>query len=162
MSEAFARPRIEDFLYKEARLLDEWRLTEWAGLFTDDGEYLVPATDAPDGDPSKTQFLIYDDHHRLHARAKRLLSREAHAEFPHSRTRRLIGNVEIEPTAADSARVRCNFVLYRSRLAKTDVFPGHGVYDLIADAEGRLRIRRKRSVLDTDTLRGQGKISVIL
>src|SRR5258708_288736 len=55
-----SRSEAEDFLYREAALLDSWRLMEWAELFTDDGEYLVPSTDEPDGDPASTLFLIYD------------------------------------------------------------------------------------------------------
>ena len=30
------RSEVEDFLYAEAELLDEWRLPEWLDLFTDD------------------------------------------------------------------------------------------------------------------------------
>ena len=39
---ALSRSDAEDFLFMEARLLDGWKLNEWAALFTDDGEYLVP------------------------------------------------------------------------------------------------------------------------
>ena len=41
------RPEVEDFLYKEAALLDEWRLDEWLGLLTEDAIYEVPPTDVP-------------------------------------------------------------------------------------------------------------------
>ena len=30
------RSAVEDFLYQEAALLDEWRLDEWLSLLTDD------------------------------------------------------------------------------------------------------------------------------
>ena len=78
------------FLAHEAELLDSWRLLEWAELFTDDGEYLIPTTDLPDGNPQDTLYLVYDNRHRLEERAKRLLKRSAHAEFPRSRTLRTI------------------------------------------------------------------------
>ncbi|MEE8303440.1 MAG: aromatic-ring-hydroxylating dioxygenase subunit beta, partial [Candidatus Tectomicrobia bacterium] len=52
------RAQIEDFLYHEAALLDEWRLDEWMALLTDDIVYEVPSTDIPDGDPETTLFLI--------------------------------------------------------------------------------------------------------
>ena len=67
-----SRAEVEDFLFHEADLLDRWALDEWAQLFTDDGEYLIPPTDLPDGDPGKHLFLVYDDRHRLGERAKRL------------------------------------------------------------------------------------------
>ena len=31
-----SRAEVEDFLYHEAALLDEWRLDEWLALLTDD------------------------------------------------------------------------------------------------------------------------------
>ena len=46
------RQTIEDFLYEEAALLDEWRLDEWLELLTDDVTYEVPSTDTPEGDPA--------------------------------------------------------------------------------------------------------------
>lgn len=48
------RAQIEDFLFEEAALLDEWRLREWLDLLTDDVVYEVPSTDVPDGDSRHT------------------------------------------------------------------------------------------------------------
>jgi 3-phenylpropionate/cinnamic acid dioxygenase small subunit len=36
------RIELEDFLYLEAALLDEWRLEEWLALFVPGARYLVP------------------------------------------------------------------------------------------------------------------------
>jgi p-cumate 2,3-dioxygenase beta subunit len=55
------RSDIEDFLYEEAALLDEWRLREWLALTTEDATYEVPSTDVPDGDPRDTLFIIADN-----------------------------------------------------------------------------------------------------
>src|SRR5271163_3779869 len=41
------RQEVEDLLYKEAALLDEWRLDEWLELLTEDAVYEVPPTDVP-------------------------------------------------------------------------------------------------------------------
>ena len=89
------RQQIEDFLYEEAALLDEWRLEEWFNLLTEDAAYYVPSTDVPDGDHEDTLFLVADDMTRIRSRVKQLLGRSAHAEHPHSRTRRMISNVRI-------------------------------------------------------------------
>jgi len=158
---AVTRTEVEDFLFHEADLLDDWKLDEWANLFTDDGEYLIPPTDLPDGDPAKHLFLVYDDRHRLGERAKRLGKKSAHAEFPHSRTRHLITNVRVGQ-AGGGIDVTCNFVVYRSKQGVNDIYPGHSIYRLVAQADGSLRIRSKRAVLDVDTLRPQGKVSIIL
>ena len=86
---------VERFITMEVALLDEWRLEEWVKLFTDDGRYWVPATDLPGGQAGETLGLIDDDIVRIRARVERLLSRHAHAEYPWSRTRRLVTNVRI-------------------------------------------------------------------
>ena len=84
---------VEQFLFEEAELLDQWRLHEWLDLFAPDGHYEVPATDRPDGDPTRDLFLIHDDRFLLEQRVNSLLTRAAHAEYPHSATRRMISNV---------------------------------------------------------------------
>src|SRR5438067_4231552 len=96
---AALRAEVEDFLYYEAALLDEWRLDEWLALFTDDARYVVPTTDLPDGDPRRDLVLIDDNLTRLHGRVERLKSRHAHREYPWSRTRRLIANVRVTGVA---------------------------------------------------------------
>jgi p-cumate 2,3-dioxygenase subunit beta len=159
---SFTRAAAEDFLFREAELLDAWRLEEWAALFTDDGEYLIPPTNMPEGDPETTLFLIYDDRLRLQERAKRLLKRQAHAEFPHSVTRHVIGNVVVRGIRDATAHVTCNFLVTRSRFGKTDLFPGHTEYRLQLAADGTPAIRLKRVVIDLDALRPHGKVSIIL
>lgn len=155
---------IEDvraFLYLEAELLDDWKLREWVALFTDDGRYLIPATDVPNGSPGQSLFLVEDDRHRLEQRALRLLKPTAHAEFPHSRLHHDVTNVQIKAQDESSVTVRCNFVAYRSRNDRLDIFPGHALYELHKGPEG-LRIRSKRATLDTENLRLQNNLSIIL
>lgn len=161
MSMKLSRSDAEDFLIREAALLDSWKLMEWADLFTEDGEYLVPATDDPEGKAGRSLFLIYDDRHRLGERAKRLLKPTAHAEFPHSRTRHMIGNVVTAEDSDGTIPVTCNFVVFRSRMEVTNIYPGHAEYRLVRQDDG-LRIRSKKAVLDVDALRPHGKISIIL
>src|SRR5580704_4459225 len=48
-----SRQEAEDLLYKEAALLDEWRLDEWLELLTEDATYEIPPTDVPEGDSQK-------------------------------------------------------------------------------------------------------------
>ncbi len=98
------RGEIEDFLYHEAALLDAWRLDDWLALLTADARYLVPSNDRPDADPANTLFTIADDIDRIRGRITRLKDKNAHAEFPRSRTRRLIGNVRERPAQNRQAR----------------------------------------------------------
>jgi p-cumate 2,3-dioxygenase subunit beta len=156
------RVDVEDFLFREAELLDEWRLPEWLELFTDDATYSVPATDLPfDASPDKSLFYVADDRFRLSERVKRLMKRTAHAEFPHSRTRHLVSNVRIRERREDELEVSCAFVTYRTKDGVTDTFFGSSRYRLVPQ-DGSFRIRSKRCLLDSDGLRSQGRVSIIL
>jgi p-cumate 2,3-dioxygenase subunit beta len=156
-----SRSDAEDFLYLEAELLDDWQLEQWSALFTDDAEYLIPPFAQPEADPRTTLFLVYDDRHRIGERAKRLLSRMGHSEFPHSRTRRMISNVRIAASTAAEVTVKCNFLVYRSKGPVTDVYPGHSTYRLVR-LNDEWKIRSKRAALDLASLRPQGRVSIIL
>ena len=155
------RQEVEDFLYEEAALLDEWRLEEWLQLLTEDAAYYVPSTDVPEGDHKTTLFLIADDATRIRSRVKQLLGKSAHAEHPHSRTRRMISNVRIRKAEGESISVTANFVVYRVRMEQTDTYVGRYEYQLVQH-KGRLKIRERRAILDLDALRPQGKVSIIL
>src|SRR5258706_11247375 len=109
------RAEVEDFLYREAALLDEWRLDEWLQLLTDDARYRVPSNDAPEGDPAGTLFTIADDMQRLRGRVRRLQDPNSHAEFPHSPTRRLVTKLRIVQHGSEELRVEANFAVYRFR-----------------------------------------------
>jgi p-cumate 2,3-dioxygenase beta subunit len=74
----------------------------------------------------------------------------------------LITNVRVTEIKGDVAYVATNFVVYRSRLDTLDCFPGHAEYEVVARANNCLAFRSKRAVLDLDTLRPHGKLSIIL
>src|SRR5260370_10111470 len=109
------RQEVEDFLYREAALLDEWRLEEWLEMLTDDAIYQVPSSDAPEGDARNTLYIIADDVLRIRSRVKQLLGKSAWAENPHSRTRRIITNVRVLGAKGESIVVTANFAVYRMR-----------------------------------------------
>lgn len=155
------RARVEDFLFHEAELLDDWKLEPWLELFTQDCTYEVPATDRPQADPGRHWSLIHDGRTILEQRVIRLKKPEAHAEFPHSQTRRIIGNVRVRPAEDDTLAVKANFILTRMKGGKFDIFPGQIHYELVPHEES-FRIRRKRIVLDMDRLEPHGKISFVL
>jgi p-cumate 2,3-dioxygenase beta subunit len=159
--QTITRSMIEDFLFAEAALLDEWRLREWLDLLTEDATYEVPATDTPDGDPRTTLMLIADDITRIRSRVDQLLGKSAWAENPRSRTRRLISNVRIREVEGDRIRVTANFVVYRIRFEQMDTYVGRYEYTLV-QRDGGLKIRERRAILDLDALRPHGKVSIIM
>jgi len=159
---AVTRAEVEDFLYAEAALLDEWRLDDWLGLLTEDACYYVPSNDRPEGDHRNMLFMIADDIRRIRARVKRLKDADAHAESPKSRTRRLITNVRITGVDGDTVTACANFSIHRFRRGNAPRhYVGHYVYRLKSTPEG-LRIVERRAVLDSTELGPLGAVSFIL
>lgn len=160
--ETLTRVEAEDFLVHEAALLNEWRLLEWRALFTAECRYLVPnMAGDPYAPPESSLYLIADDGHHLTERVKRLGKKSAHAEYPRSRTRRLISNVRILERSAGALKVESSFVTYRASQGVTDTFFGRHEH-LLVENRGMVRIREKRTILDMETLRPQGRLSIIV
>ena len=155
------RAEAEDFLYHEAALLDAWQLDEWLALLTADARYLVPSNDAPEGDPASTLYTIADDIHRIRGRVTRLKDPNAHVEFPHSRTRRMISNVRVIEAGGD-VQVEANFVVHRFRRnEQVSQFVGRYRYTL-RNVAGKTRIARREAILDAQELGSLGAVSFIL
>lgn len=157
---------VEQFLYDEAALLDEWRLDEWFQLFTPDCRYIVPTTDLPEGNPENDLVFVDDNFVTLRGRVNRLKSRHAHREYPSSRTRHLVTNVRVLAVEGSQYRVTANFAVYRCRDAsgrwsQTDVYMGRYEYLLERNGQG-FKIRYKRANLDLEGLHGHGAVSILL
>ncbi len=150
---------VEQFLYREARMLDERLYTEWLGLLSDDCTYLVPCranVQVVRGDPAVTvedeltgMAYFEDDKLTLMAKALRLGTGTSWGENPPSRTRRLVSNVEVsEGEAPDELLVRSNLVLFRSRrLDEVSQFVG-GRRDILRRGEKGLLLARRVVLLD--------------
>lgn len=137
------REALEDFLYLEARLLDQRRFEEWDNLYTEDGEYWVPLR-PEQTDPLAQVSIFYDDAELRRDRIRRLRHPEIHIQTPPSRTVRSVSNVRYEPApgAAQWTVWSVLFVLeYRQGLQRT--FGALVTHTLIAH-EGSFRILRKR------------------
>jgi p-cumate 2,3-dioxygenase beta subunit len=156
------RLRVEDLLWHEADLIDQWRLDEWLTLFTDDAHYYVPPSDI-DGDtadPDTSLFYIMDDRNRMNERVIRLKKIGAHSEWPRSKVRHMISNVRATQDG-DFIRARSSFAVWRSKDITSDVFVGHYLHDII-EHDGALLIAKKTCVLDMEALRPHARISIIL
>ena len=154
------RSEVEEFLYHEAALLDAWKLDEWLALLTEDATYRVPSNDRPDSDPKTALFMIADDIRRIRARVTRLKDPHAHAEYPRSRTRRMISNVRI--VERSPLRVEANFVVYRFR-GNDDVREYVGRYRYVLETTGKqLKIKSREAILDAMELASLGTVSFIL
>jgi 3-phenylpropionate/cinnamic acid dioxygenase small subunit len=163
---------VEQFLYREARLLDDRKFHDWLTLFTDDVRYwmssrtnrypksskaisiLDPDRYVEDDVAAEDELAILDeDKQTLTARVRRLDTGMAWAEDPPSRTRHMIANIEVEPGETDSEiKVYANFIVYRSRGETEQDFYVGGRQDLLRRVDGEWKIARRRLVLDQNVL----------
>jgi p-cumate 2,3-dioxygenase subunit beta len=161
-STVVTRAEVEDFLYREAALLDDWKLNEWEALLTDDATYYVPPNDQPEGDHRSTLFLVADDRERIRQRIIRINDPNCHAEYPKSRTRRMISNVRILGVDGDLVTAAANFVCYRYRRYER-IREYVGAYrHVLQRAGGSFRIKERRVLIDAHELGTLGSVSFIL
>lgn len=92
--EALSR-RVERFLYREARLLDESRHEEWQALWCEDGMYWIPR-EAGQESPYDHISIIWDDAMLRRVRARRLAHPRNWSQQPPARSVRSVTNIEID------------------------------------------------------------------
>jgi p-cumate 2,3-dioxygenase beta subunit len=158
------RAEAEDFLFHEAELLDDWRLPEWAELYTEDAVYEVTSptsVDPVNADATTSLFLISDRIDRIRGRANRLMKKTAHAEYPRSKTRHMVGNVRVVSASDDQVLLRANFAVFRTKEDNASIFMGEARHTLVKQGNS-LKISRKRCILDLNSLYNQGRLTIIL
>jgi 3-phenylpropionate/cinnamic acid dioxygenase small subunit len=139
------RHQIENFLYREARLMDENAYDEWLSLWTDDGLYWVPANE-DEIDPQHHVSIVYENRAHLEDRVARLKSGAAHAQDPRSRMRRVVSNIEIEEGDANEVTVYSNFNLTELRRTTQRTFAGRTIHKLRPNGDG-FKIAYKKVLL---------------
>lgn len=163
---------VEQFLYREVRLLDERRFHDWLQLLTDDVRYwmanrtnrypksskaiaiLDPDRYDEDDLTKEDELAILDeDKATLNARVARLDTGMAWAEDPPSRTRHLITNIEVETGDTDSElKVYSNFMVYRSRSETEQDFYVGARRDVLRRVDGTWKIASRKIILDQNVL----------
>jgi 3-phenylpropionate/cinnamic acid dioxygenase small subunit len=133
---------IEQFLYREAWLLDHGRLDEWLGLFTGDATYWIPLQ-ANQADPLTTSSIVYDDRRLLEVRVRQFQHPRAHARIPAPRTVHQVGNVRVVEAGAHDVRVGSTLVVVEYRRERQRVWGALVEHRLRRSADG-LRIAAKR------------------
>jgi 3-phenylpropionate/cinnamic acid dioxygenase small subunit len=140
--------RIEQFLFLEARLIDERRFAEWERLWDDDGVYWVPAN-GDCGDPDRDVSLVYDNRSRLHSRVERYAGGKAFSQQPPPRTAHIVANVLIDRDGDRSDRrrvVHSTVQVAESRPGFRIDWVGRTTHHLIEHDNG-LRIAFKKVIL---------------
>ena len=147
---------VEQFLYRQAELLDERRWDDFIELFATDGLYWMPA--APEqttgeGVPS----IFYEDRNLMTVRMKRVTHPHAWSQSPAWGTSHLVSNVAIEKESAGEVVVRSRFHMMEFRRDVSRHFAGTYRHRLAKTKDGyRIKLQR------VDMVNGQGPYDYVL
>jgi len=164
--------QVEQFLYREARLLDSRQFRRWIDLLADDLRYWIPMRSNRYSAASKSisildgsryeeddlskendQAFMDEDKGSLRRRVDRLDTGMAWAEDPPSRTRHLISNVEVEPGERESeVKVYSNFIMYRSRGETEEDFYVGSREDVLRSVDGSWQLASRKIVFEQNVL----------
>ena len=160
LTRLLVKQEVEDFLYREAELLDERRYDEWLDLFTEDTHYWMPMRrNVPADEPEReftragTDVNWFDEgKDTLTRRVKQIQTGVHWAEQPPSRICHIVTNVQILDTSPDEVHVKSRFLLYRNRVeTETDFLVGKRE-DILRRVGGGFRIARRNIILDQSVL----------
>lgn len=147
---------VEQFLYREARLLDERRLDEWLDLLSDELHYWMPMRrNIKFGDwdleftSSETEINWFDEGKDVLAGRIRQINTGIHwPEEPVSRFEHIITNVEVVSADGDRIRVNSKFFCYQNRLQdEVNHFVGRREDLLRRDPETGFKIVKRKIIL---------------
>jgi len=147
---------VRNFLYCEARYLDDGQWDQWLELYAADATFWMPAWDDNDTlteDPqSEISLIWYGNRGGLEDRIFRIKTERSSATIPDTRTSHNLSNIEIVEQSADQCLVRFNWHTLSFRYQVTDSYFGSSFYTLDLCGEQPL-IKAKKVVLKNDYVR---------
>ena len=134
---------VEQFLYRQADLLDSKKWQEYIDLFAADGVYWVPADPAHttwDGMPA----IFAEDKNLMAVRMKRVLHPDAWSQRPAWGTNHVVSNVTIDKVAKNGdVLARSRFHMMELRRDDVRHFAGSYTHHLKKTKSGyRIRLQR--------------------
>lgn len=147
---------VRDFLYREARYLDDKDWDNWLELYAADASFWMPSWDDSDElteDPqSEISLIWYGNRSGLEDRVFRIKTERSSASIPDTRTSHNISNIEILEQENGLCKVRFNWHTLSFRYKTVDSYFGSSFYTL--DISGQSpRIKAKKVVLKNDYVR---------
>ncbi len=149
------RDDIIDFIYAEARMLDEGRFTEWLGLWLPEGHYWMPL-DYKQTDPDNVTSLLYEDDFMRRLRVERLNGERTFSQKPKSRCHHVIQRPFIDRFEAAAGDFETNTAMHyvETRLDEQFLLALTATHQLKL-VDGKLRIANKRvELLNSDAAFG--------
>lgn len=140
-----------DFIYAEARMLDEGRFEEWLELWLPDGRYWMPL-DFQQEDPELTTSLLYEDVFMLRLRIERLEGRRTFSQKPKSRCHHVLSRPFVDEVDEGSGRcVTTTFMHYvETRQDEQFLLALTATHTLVVTDDGIRIANKKVELLNSD------------
>ena len=149
------RDDIIDFIYEEARMLDEGRFSEWLDLWIPEGHYWMPL-DYKQKDPDLVTSLLYEDDFMRRLRVERLNGERTFSQKPKSRCHHVIQRPFVDEFDLDTGHFVTNTSMHyvETRLDEQFLLAITATHELRL-VDGKLRIANKRvDLLNSDAAFG--------
>ena len=142
---------IQQFLYREARLLDQLRYDDWLALFADDGTYWMPAVRSQT-DPVNVPSIIYENKDLLKMRVRRLADDRTYQSAPRPYTTHLVSNVLVEDLSQGEIVAHSALMVHEFRDEQRRLFSGLCTHVLRNTPEGMKIASKRIELTDCDGL----------
>lgn len=147
---------VRDFLYREARYLDDKDWDSWLELYAPDATFWMPSWDDSDQlteDPQREISLIwYGNRSGLEDRVFRIKTERSSASISDTRTSHNLSNIELLEQGDGLCQLRFNWHTLSFRYKTVDSYFGCSFYTL--DLRGETpRILAKKVILKNDYVR---------
>lgn len=148
-----SRDDLIDFIYNEARMLDEGRYDDWLALWLPDGHYWMPL-DYQQSDPIHVTSLMYEDMFMLKLRVERLNGARTFSQKPKSRCHHVLQRPFVDEMSGDRFVTTTSMHYVETRLDEQQLLACTARHE-IALVDGQLRIANKRvDLLNSDAAFG--------
>jgi 3-phenylpropionate/cinnamic acid dioxygenase small subunit len=148
---------VEQFLYRQAELLDGKHWQAFIDLFDAQGVYWMPVTPEQtewEGSPS----IFAEDKLMMEIRKGRVSHPNAWSQAPMWETNHLVSHVALESASTNEIKVRSRFHMMELRRDHVRHFGGRYQHTLVRGADGGLRIKLQR----VDLFNGQAPFDYVL
>lgn len=133
-----------DFVYEEARMLDDGRFDEWLDLWTPDGLYWMPL-EYNQQDENLVTSLLHEDFFMIKLRVERFKGERTFSQKPKTRCHHVIQRPFVDRLDAGTGEcvTHTAFHYVETRLDDQTLLAANARHHLVM-VDGKLKMKRKR------------------
>ena len=147
--------RVQEFLFHEARLLDERRFDEWLALYSPDAEYWVPYAWEQDN-PRDHVSLFFETVSLLRMRVDRLERGLSPLDSPQARVNHFLTNITVDAELT----ARAYLLFFESRRDEQRWFAGRCTWRLRKDGASFTIASKRVDLLNADQDSGHLRFAI--